>query len=262
MRARRTPRATDPSQDRRARVPETMRIRLLGGFSVTVGSRTIRREEWRSKRAASLLKLLALAPSHRMHRERAKALLEECLMLCRTLDNKYVASGSLEGLACIAADSGQSTRAAKVYGAASKLRETVGYKQPDDERELREPYLVTARSRLGKMAWEAAIAEGRAMTFEEAFEYALSTEPDPPVPPIGQESQVSQSPGNLSPREQEVATLAARGLTNRQVSTELSISERTAANHVAKILKKLGLASRAQIAAWAAEHDQPTPHPD
>jgi non-specific serine/threonine protein kinase len=59
--------------------------------------------------------------------------------------------------------------------------------------------------------------------------------------------------GYLTAREQEVAALLARGLTNRQVSTKLSISERTAGNHVAKILKKLGLNSRAQIASWVRE---------
>jgi DNA-binding NarL/FixJ family response regulator len=68
--------------------------------------------------------------------------------------------------------------------------------------------------------------------------------------------------GYLTPREQEIALLVAGGLTNRQVSTKLSISERTAGNHVAKILKKLGLHSRAQIAAWAAEGPLPTSHPD
>ena len=66
----------------------------------------------------------------------------------------------------------------------------------------------------------------------------------------------------LTPREQEVAILIAQGLTNRQISTNLRISERTAGNHVAKILKKLGLRSRAQIADWAREHRSPTPDSD
>ena len=55
--------------------PEAIRVRLLGAFSVSVGSRTIRQDEWRSKKAATLVKLLALAPGHRMHRERAIDLL-------------------------------------------------------------------------------------------------------------------------------------------------------------------------------------------
>jgi DNA-binding NarL/FixJ family response regulator len=53
----------------------------------------------------------------------------------------------------------------------------------------------------------------------------------------------------------EVVVLVARGLTNRQISREIGISEHTAGNHVAKLLRKLGLRSRAQIAAWASPLD-------
>jgi DNA-binding NarL/FixJ family response regulator len=59
--------------------------------------------------------------------------------------------------------------------------------------------------------------------------------------------------GKLSHREREVVALVARGLTNRRISAELSISERTAGNHVARILRKLHLHSRTQIATWATE---------
>jgi DNA-binding SARP family transcriptional activator len=55
--------------------PKAVRIRLLGGFSVSAGSRAIRPDEWRSKKAANLVKLLALAPGHRMHREQVMDLL-------------------------------------------------------------------------------------------------------------------------------------------------------------------------------------------
>ena len=55
--------------------PEAMRIRLLGDFEVSVGTRTIEDASWRLRKAASLVKLLALAPGHRLHRERAMDLL-------------------------------------------------------------------------------------------------------------------------------------------------------------------------------------------
>jgi DNA-binding SARP family transcriptional activator len=42
---------------------------MLGGFRVSVGLRTIEEGEWRLKKAASLVKLLALAPDHRLHRD-------------------------------------------------------------------------------------------------------------------------------------------------------------------------------------------------
>ena len=51
----------------------------------------------------------------------------------------------------------------------------------------------------------------------------------------------------------EAILLLSRGLTNRQISEELSISERTAGNHVASILRKQHLHSRTQIATWATE---------
>ena len=54
----------------------------------------------------------------------------------------------------------------------------------------------------------------------------------------------------LTPREREVAQLAAQGLTNREVADRLCLSERTAQNHVQHILTKLDLPNRSQIAVW------------
>jgi two-component SAPR family response regulator len=48
---------------------EAIRIRLLGGFEVTVGARTIEDGAWRLRKAANLIKLLALASGNRLHRE-------------------------------------------------------------------------------------------------------------------------------------------------------------------------------------------------
>src|SRR5215212_8933096 len=55
--------------------PEAMRIRLLGDFEVSVGPRTINDASWRLRKAASLVKLLALAEGHRLHREQVMDLL-------------------------------------------------------------------------------------------------------------------------------------------------------------------------------------------
>ena len=49
--------------------------------------------------------------------------------------------------------------------------------------------------------------------------------------------------------------LVARELTNCRIAEELVISQRTVATHVHKILEKVGLRSRLQIAAWAMEQD-------
>ena len=61
--------------------------------------------------------------------------------------------------------------------------------------------------------------------------------------------------GELTAREREVAALLADGLTNGQLAERLFISPKTAAVHVSNILAKLGLSTRAEIAAWAVRHD-------
>ena len=76
------------------------------------------------------------------------------------------------------------------------------------------------------------------------------------VPTLRSPSSWIRSPATsvLSPREQEVAALITYGLTNREIAAELAISEGTVAVHVHHILAKLGIRSRAQVAAWAVEH--------
>ena len=56
------------------------------------------------------------------------------------------------------------------------------------------------------------------------------------------------------PREREVAAQFVRGMSNRQIAEALVITERTAETHVCRILSKLGLDSRAQIAAWIIDN--------
>jgi len=58
----------------------------------------------------------------------------------------------------------------------------------------------------------------------------------------------------LTQREQDVAALVARGLSNGQIAATLVISARTVETHVEHIMDKLGVSTRAQIAAWAAEN--------
>ena len=60
----------------------------------------------------------------------------------------------------------------------------------------------------------------------------------------------SPDPGPLSAVSSRSPALVARGLTNKQIATELYLSERTAQNHVQHILTKLGMSNRTQIAVW------------
>ncbi|MGN8551765.1 UNVERIFIED_CONTAM: alpha/beta fold hydrolase [Microbacterium sp. SLM126] len=58
----------------------------------------------------------------------------------------------------------------------------------------------------------------------------------------------------ITPREQEVLLLVARGLTDSQIASELFLSVHTVHRHVANARTKLGVASRAAAAAWAVGH--------
>jgi DNA-binding CsgD family transcriptional regulator len=101
--------------------------------------------------------------------------------------------------------------------------------------------IAAARGKLGarlfKRAWEA----GLAMRIEEAVEHALAEAPP---------AAVDAAPG-LTPRELQVASLVAQGRSSREIAEALVISERTAESHVEHIRAKLGVHSRAEIAAWA-----------
>jgi DNA-binding CsgD family transcriptional regulator len=66
--------------------------------------------------------------------------------------------------------------------------------------------------------------------------------------------------GVLTAREREVASLIARGFTNRQIAEALVITPWTAASHVEHILRKLGFRTRAEVAAWAVAPVIADPH--
>ena len=59
----------------------------------------------------------------------------------------------------------------------------------------------------------------------------------------------------MTRREREVAALVAEGRSNREIAEHFVLSERTVETHVSRILTKLGLSSRTQLAAWVLARD-------
>ena len=123
--------------------------------------------------AGALLQLGILAQRQGRNTQ-AIALFSESLHLLRAMKDRRNIAGCLEGLGSVAADSGQDFRAAKLFGAAHGLREEIGAPLPPVERPHHERAVAMVRTRLGEERFAAALTEGRAITLEQAIEYALT----------------------------------------------------------------------------------------
>lgn len=188
--------------------------------------------------------------------EWAAALLRDIMRLSREQGYKLAEMYAFFGLACVAASEGRTARAARLWGISETVREQAGLRLPPSARSALayEDRLVEACARLGEEAFKGTWAEGKAMTTEQAVEYALSEkEPSPPLTPAPEEPSVEKPLGKLTRREEEIANLLSRRLTNRQIAEELTLSERTVDTHVRRILGKLAVRSREQVAARMAE---------
>lgn len=159
---------------------------------------------------------------------------------------------TLEGLALAAAGRGRAERALRLGAFTTVLRTSRRLRSYEiSDGELRDT-LARARTALPAGTVERAEREGGRLGLAEALEYALhDVWPEPAEPP--------SSP--LTDRERQVVELVADGLTNRQIATRLYISARTVESHLESIRTRLGLRSRAQLAAWAARHPGAGPGP-
>lgn len=153
----------------------------------------------------------------------------------------------LIGFGAVAAAGGRASTAARLFGAGEAALDALGAQLwpsnlPDYAR-----WLAVARSGRAVKTFDRARAEGHALSPEEAVVLALA---GGTAGAAGPSAIATASP--LTPREREVARLAAGGLTNRQIAATLVIAEKTAANHLQRVLEKLDLHSRTQFAARAA----------
>jgi DNA-binding CsgD family transcriptional regulator len=94
--------------------------------------------------------------------------------------------------------------------------------------------------------FEAAWAEGSAMSVQEAIAYTLRGRGERKRPATGWES--------LTPAEHDVVRLVAEGLTNKDVAVRLFISPRTVQSHLAHVFAKLGVSTRTQLAQERTRH--------
>jgi DNA-binding NarL/FixJ family response regulator len=108
---------------------------------------------------------------------------------------------------------------------------------------------------MGDEEFEADYAAGRTLDPEQVLARLRATDTAAGPAQVQAQAQAagpSQNVTALTPRELDVLRLVAQGLSNPGIARQLVLSEHTVHRHLANILRKLGLSSRAAAAAWAA----------
>jgi predicted ATPase/DNA-binding CsgD family transcriptional regulator len=155
-------------------------------------------------------------------------------------------SDILERLGTLAGDAGSHREAARLFAAAQAIRQRMGavrFKVWDAEYK---DSTAAIRDALGENDFDAAWAEGAALSTEEAIAYAQRGRGHRKRPNSGWDS--------LTPAERDVVRLVCEGLTNNDIATRLFVSPRTVQTHLTHVYTKLGLTSRVQLVQEAARH--------
>ena len=187
----------------------------------------------------------------------AEALFAETLDVAMRTGVKRHIAYALIGLALTSHGRADPGWSARLHGAADQALEAQGHALEPLEARLADVDRQRLRTAMGAEAFEVEYAAGRTLDLAQvAHEALLGTqtgrethrggalvsEPDAAV--SGEAATV------LTPRELEVLTLVAQGLSNPDIAQRLVLSEHTVRRHLANILRKLGLSSRAAAAAW------------
>ena len=106
-------------------------------------------------------------------------------------------------------------------------------------------WVATGREHLGEQA-QPAWERGAGLSIEEAAAMARRGRGPRRRPAFGWSS--------LTPAERDVAGLVARGLTNPEIAARLGVSAGTIKDHVSSALRKLGVRTRAELAAAVSSH--------
>jgi predicted ATPase/DNA-binding CsgD family transcriptional regulator len=181
----------------------------------------------------------------------AEPLFAEALRLARDLDDRVGQYCLLDLLGYRAAETGRPAQAARLLGAAETVQAGVGATVLPHVDTLVDQAKQSARSALGPSTFDKEFQAGQRLSRAAAIDLALGVAPASSSP--------SPLPSPLGERLDQVAQLVADGLSNKQIGAKLFLSEHTVDSHIRAIMSKLGVNSRAQIAAWVASVDGRTP---
>jgi predicted ATPase/class 3 adenylate cyclase/DNA-binding CsgD family transcriptional regulator len=153
---------------------------------------------------------------------------------------------TMECLARLAAEGTNQHNAARLFGAADAIRQRTGQARFPMHQAGYDAAVATVRDALGQHDFDAAWAEGAALSTEEAIAYAQRGRGERKRPTSGWES--------LTPTELDVVRLVSEGLGNKDIATRLIVSPRTVQTHLTHVYTKLGLTSRVQLVQEASRH--------
>ena len=153
---------------------------------------------------------------------------------------------TLECLARLAADADNQHYAARLFGAAHAIRQRSGEVHFPMYQAGHDATVTAVRNALGQEDFDAAWAEGAALSTQEAIAYAQRGRGQRKRPTTGWES--------LTPTEHDVVNLVKKGLANKDIAARLFISPRTVQTHLTHVYTKLGLTSRVQLVHEATRH--------
>jgi non-specific serine/threonine protein kinase len=169
--------------------------------------------------------------------------------VAQTLGARLGIGGALGTLAGVFFAAGQPERATRLLAAGRALGDTIGV-VPLVHHVYFERVLTAARRCLDEHAFASAWAEGWELSPEEALADILAEA----EPFTRQTAAVAGNEAGLSPRELDVLRLLTEGHSDRQIADALSISPKTAGNHISNILAKLGVTTRTAAATHAVRH--------
>lgn len=180
--------------------------------------------------------------------------LRECLEIHRNIGDPVQAITGIELAAAIAHQAGDASLAVTLIASASKLRAASGYAIYPSNLTLED----LARS-LEPAVFQAARLRGEDAAFPEIVKLIQLFDPRH-VRTVNPSQHETPKPTNdaadhgLTIRELDVLRLVAEGKTNAEIGHALFISPFTAKTHVANLLGKLNVDSRAAAATWAVRN--------
>jgi predicted ATPase/class 3 adenylate cyclase/DNA-binding CsgD family transcriptional regulator len=137
-------------------------------------------------------------------------------------------------------------QAARLFGAAEAFRQRGGMVRFKVHQADYDASVTALREAMEDKEFDAAWAEGAALSTDEAIAYAQRGRGERKRPATGWTS--------LTPAEQDVVRLVCDGLPNKDIATRLFVSPRTVQAHLSHVYAKLGIASRTQLIQEAASH--------